>query len=256
MSLENVFLQVTDGIAMIVLNHPPANTLSEAVLTELTTVFTAIEKNNAARAVVLTGAGEKFFSGGADIKELRTAEVDEYVMRGQTLFRQIETLSKPVIAAINGFALGGGCELIMSCHIRYAADTAKLGQTEINLGILPGWGATQRLPRLVGRGRALELLLTGHVLSATEAERIGLVNHVVPAAELKEAALKLARRLADAAPLAVRGILECVDVGLTQGFQKGLDAERDTCHWVDQSEDARIGIQAFLTKQKPEFKGR
>jgi enoyl-CoA hydratase/carnithine racemase len=256
MSFNHILFGRAGGIATITLNHPPANTLSISVLQELDAAFGEIEKDQTVRAVLLTGSGERFFSGGADIKELATLDAGEQSVRGQLLLRRIEMLPKPVIAAINGYALGGGLELAMSCHLRYAADTARLGEPEITLGLAPSWGATQRLPRLIGRTRALDLLLSGRAITAQEAERYGLVNRVVPAAELQAAALTFAQRLAAAAPLAVKAILECVDTGLTKGLEKGFDAERENAHWISKSEDAHIGIHAFLTKQKPEFKGR
>jgi len=256
MTFEFLLFEQSNGVATLTLNHPPANTLRVALLKEIGMALDEIEKDANVRAIVMTGAGEKFFSGGAEIKEFNVVDPNEQMQLGQGLFRRIETFSKPVIAAINGFALGGGCELAMSCHIRYAADTAKLGQPEINLGIIPGWGGTQRLPRLVGRGRALELMITGDMLTAAEAERWGLVNRVFPAAELKDAALKLAHRLANQAPLASRAILHAVDEGLQVGLVKGMDVERAAFVGIVNSEDAHTGIQAFLTKQKPVFKGK
>ena len=256
MDFDNILFGRSDGIAAITLDRPPANTLSVALLHELSAAFGEIEKDQTVRVVLLTGSGDRFFSGGADIKELSTQDAGEQSSRGQMLCRQIETLTKPVIAAINGYALGGGLQLATSCHLRYAADTARLGETEITLGIAPSWGATERLPRLIGRTRAFDLLLTGRIITAQEAERYGLINHVVPAADLQEAALTFAQRLATAAPLAMKAILECVDTGLTHGMEKGLDAERENAHWLSKSEDARIGIHAFLSKQKPEFKGK
>jgi len=256
MEFENILLEKSEGIATIVLDHQPGNTLSLAMLHNLTTLFNEIENDHAVRAVTITGAGDRFFCVGADIRELRSTDGGEFAERGQALFRHIETLSKPVIAAINGAAFGGGCELALSCHLRIAADTARLGQPEINYGLMPSWGATQRLPRLIGRTRALELLLTGQSIGARRAEQYGLVNEVVPVAELKEATLKLAKQFAAAAPLAMKAILACVDTGLQEGLQKGLDTERDNFNWTHRTEDARIGLHAFFAKEKPEFKGR
>lgn len=256
MAFEFLLFEKSNGVATLTLNHPPANTLRVALLKEIGAALDEIEKDASVRVVVITGAGEKFFSGGAEIKEFNVVDPNEQMLLGQGLFRRIETFSKPVIAAINGFALGGGCELVMSCHIRYAADTAKLGQPEINLGIIPGWGGTQRLPRLVGRGRAIELMITGDMLTAEDAQCWGLVNRVFPAAELKDATLKLAQRLANNAPLAVRAILRAVDEGLQVGLVKGMDVERAEFVGIVNSEDAKAGIQAFLTKQKPVFKGK
>ncbi len=256
MAFEFLLFEKSNGVATLTLNHPPANTLRVALLKEIGAALDEIEKDENVRVVVITGAGEKFFSGGAEIKEFNVVDPNEQMQLGQGLFRRIETFSKPVIAAINGFALGGGCELAMSCHIRYAADTAKLGQPEINLGIIPGWGGTQRLPRLVGRGRAIELMITGDMLTAEDAQCWGLVNRVFPAAELKDATLKLAQRLANNAPLAIRAILRAVDEGLQVGLVKGMDVERAEFVGIVNSEDAKAGIQAFLTKQKPVFKGK
>ena len=256
MDLENILFEKSGGIATIVLDHQPGNTLNLAMLHNLTTLFNEIENDHAVRAVTITGAGDRFFCVGADIRELRSIDGGEFAERGQALFRHIEALSKPVIAAINGAAFGGGCELALSCHLRIAADTARLGQPEINYGLMPSWGATQRLPRLIGRTRALELLLTGQSIGARRAEQYGLVNEVVPAAELKEATLKLAKQFAAAAPLAMKAILDCVDTGLKEGLQKGMDTERESFDWTHRTEDARIGLHAFFSKEKPEFKGR
>lgn len=256
MDFENILFEKQVDIATILISHSPGNTLSLAMLSNLTTVFSDIEGDHAVRAVIVTGAGDRFFCAGADIRELRSIDPDEFAGRGQVLFRYIEVLSKPVIAAINGAAFGGGLELAMSCHFRIAADTARFGHQEVSYGLIPGWGATQRLPRLIGRTRALEMLLTGQALSAHRAEQYGLVSAVVPAAELKDASLKLAQHLASAAPLAVKAILASVDTGLQEGLEKGLDAERENFEWTYRTEDARAGLHAFFTKEKPEFKGR
>lgn len=256
MAFENILFEKSNGVATITLNRPPANSLSMALLKDIGGAFDDIEKDATVRAVVIIGASEKFFCGGAEIKEFGVVDAELQMKTGQTLFRRIELFGKPVIAAVNGFALGGGCELAMSCHIRYAADTAKLGQPEINLGIIPGWGGTQRLPRLIGRGRALEYMFTGDMIPATEAERMGLVNRVVPAAELKDTVMKLATRLANNAPIAIKAIIQCVDAGYEHGLVKGLEAERAEFVAVGKSEDSRNGIQAFLAKQKATFKGK
>lgn len=256
MDFENLQLETSEGITTIVIDRPPGNTLSLAMLSNLTTVFSELETDHAIRAVIVTGAGDRFFCAGADIRELRSIDAEDFAERGQVLFRYIETLSKPVIAVVNGAAFGGGCELAMSCHLRIAADTARFGHQEISYGLIPSWGATQRLPRLIGRTRALEMLLTGQAIHAHRAEQYGLVNLVVPAAELRDAALKLARQLASAAPLAAKAILASVDTGLQEGLQKGFDVERENFDWTYRTEDARIGLHAFFTKEKPEFKGR
>jgi enoyl-CoA hydratase/carnithine racemase len=256
MPFENILFEKASGIATITLNRPPANALSVALLRDLAAALDDVERDNAMRVVVITGAGERFFSAGAEIKEFGVVDSNEHMKLGQGIYRRIEKFPEPVIAAINGLALGGGCEMAMSCHIRYAAESARLGQPEINLGIMPGWGGTQRLPRLIGRGRAIELMLAGDAILAPEAERFGLVNRVVPAAELKDAVQKLAQRLAMQAPLAMQAILESVDVGLELGLQAGSDAEREKFNWIAKTEDARSGITAFLSKQKAVFKGK
>ncbi len=257
MPYENLLLDKANGVASITLNRPPVNALSVGLLTDLAAALEEIAYEDSVRAVVITGSGDRFFSGGAEIKEFNVVDPIKQCGMGHDVFRHIETLGKPVIAAVNGFALGGGCELAMACHIRYAADTARFGQPEINLGIIPGWGGTQRLPRLVGRGRAFEMMLTGDHIPAADAERFGLVNRVCPAAELKDAAQKLAARLAALPPLAVKAILECVNVGVTRGIEEGWETERAQFAWIGKSEDARAAIQAFLTKQKPPvYKGK
>ncbi len=257
MPYENLLLEQVDGVATITLNRPPVNALSVGLLDDLAAALDEIARDADTRAVVITGSGDRFFSGGAEIKEFNVVDPVKQCALGHTVFRCIETLGKPVIAAVNGFALGGGCELAMACHVRYAAETARFGQPEINLGIIPGWGGTQRLTRLVGRGRALEMMLTGDHMAAGDAERFGLVNHVFPPAEVKAAAQKLAARLAALPPLAIKAILECVDVGATLGIDKGWETERAQFASIGQTEDARAAIQAFLTKQKPPvYKGK
>jgi enoyl-CoA hydratase len=208
---------------------------------------------------VLTGAGDKAFVAGADINELAVQSPvsgREHALIGQHVFDLVENLGKPVIAAINGFALGGGCELAMACTLRLAADTARLGQPEINLGILPGYAGTQRLPRLVGKGRALQIMLSGAPITAVEAERIGLVNRVVPAAELLTEARRLAAALAAQAPIAVRYIIDAVNKGLEMPFAEGCVHEATLFGLVAATEDMREGTRAFLEKRKPTFKGQ
>jgi enoyl-CoA hydratase len=222
-------------------------------------VFGDAARRDDVRVVVLTGAGEKSFVAGADINELSVQTPvggREHARRGQALFNRIERLGKPVIAAVNGFALGGGCELAMACTLRVAADSARFGQPEINLGLLPGYAGSQRLPRLVGRGRALELLLTGRQISADEAYRMGLVNRVVPAAELATEARTLAQAIAAKAPVAVRYILEAVMGGLEMSLADAQDYEATLFGLVSTTEDMREGTKAFLEKRKPDFKGR
>jgi enoyl-CoA hydratase len=218
-----------------------------------------LKHDAAIRAVIVTGAGEKAFAAGADINELATLSPDagrDHALRGQHVFDLIEQMGKPVVAAINGFALGGGCELAMACSIRVAAATAKLGQPEINLGLVPGYAGTQRLARLVGKGRALELLLTGDHVSAEDAYRIGLVNRVVPAAELMATARALAATLAAKAPVAARYILDAVHKGMEMPFAQAQVFEATLFGLAASTEDMREGTKAFLEKRAAEFKGR
>jgi enoyl-CoA hydratase len=218
-----------------------------------------VRHDDGVRAVIITGSGEKAFVAGADIAELSQQSplgAKMTAQRGQHVFDLLETLGKPVIAAINGYALGGGCELAMACTLRIAVDTARLGQPEINLGLIPGYGGTQRLSRLVGRGRALELLLRGHQIDAAEAYRIGLVDRVVPRAELMPAAVALALELAGKAPVAARAILEAVHKGLQMPLAEGQAHEATLFGLVSTTEDMQEGTRAFLEKRTPAFKGR
>jgi enoyl-CoA hydratase len=234
------------------------NALNGPTIAELDRAIGEVSTDDAIRAVILTGAGEKSFVAGADINELAVqtpVSAREHARRGQALFDRIERLGTPVIAAVNGFALGGGCELAMACTLRLAAENARFGQPEINLGLIPGYAGTQRLPRLVGRGRALELLLTGQQITADEAWRIGLVNRVVPAAQLLAEARTLAQALAAKAPIAVRYILQAVAGGLEMSFGDAQDYEATLFGLVSATEDMREGTRAFLEKRPAEFKG-
>jgi enoyl-CoA hydratase len=260
MTLENLLIERDAAVLVVTINRPKVmNALNAALLAELSAVIDDAGADADVRALVITGAGEKAFVAGADINEL--AQQTPVAGRdrgrfGQSVFDRIERLGKPVIAAVNGFALGGGCELAMACTMRLAADTAKFGQPEINLGLIPGYAGSQRLPRLVGRGRALELLLSGHSISADEAFRIGLVNRVVPAAQLLTEARALAHTLASKAPIAVRYILDAVARGLDMPLADAQDYEATLFGLVSTTEDMREGTRAFLDKRKPEFKGR
>jgi enoyl-CoA hydratase len=260
MSFDNLLLERDGGVAILTINRPKVlNALNSQTLDELRRAILELKGDDGVRAVVLTGAGEKSFIAGADINELAAqtpVSGREHAMTGQHVLDLIEHLGKPVIAAINGFALGGGCELAMACTIRIAADTAKLGQPEINLGLIPGYGGTQRLTRLIGRGRALELLLTGDQVTAQEAHRLGLVNRVVPAAELMAEAKKLAATLAAKAPIAIRYILDAVDKGVEMPFAQAQVFEATLFGLVASTEDMREGTRAFLEKRKAEFKGK
>lgn len=259
-NLENILVDHAGGVTTITVNRPKVlNALNSQTLDELRRVILHCRHDDAVRCVIITGAGEKSFIAGADINELSVQTPTggrEHARSGQHVLDLVENLGKPVIAAINGFALGGGCELAMACTIRLAADTARLGQPEINLGIIPGYAGTQRLARLVGRGRALELLLTGEHVMAAEAHRLGLVNRVVPAAELMPEAQKLAAALASKAPVAVRYILDAVNKGLDMAFPDAQIFEATLFGLVSSTEDMREGTRAFLEKRKAEFKGK
>lgn len=257
MAYENLILEQDGGVLTVTINRPKVlNALNAATLTELGQAMTAAAADASVRVVVLTGAGEKSFVAGADINELRVGSLRDHAERGQRVFDRVEQLGKPVIAAVNGFALGGGCELAMACTMRVAADTARFGQPEVNLGLIPGYGGSQRLPRLIGQGRAQELLLTGDMISADEARRIGLVNHVFPAADLMPEVMKMAQHLAAKAPLAMRYILQAVAGGLDVSLAAGQALEATLFGEVGQTEDMREGTLAFLEKRKAQFKGR
>src|SRR5687767_5647784 len=260
MTFDNLLIERDGAVAIVSLNRPKVlNALNSQTLTELASAMTAFKDDAGVRAVVLTGSGEKAFVAGADINELAVLSPvagKEHARHGQQIFDSIEQLGKPVIAAINGFALGGGCELAMACTLRLAADTARFGQPEINLGIMPGYAGSQRLPRLVGRGRAQELLLTGDMIGADEAWRIGLVNRVVPAAQLLDEAKKLAQVLAAKAPVAVRYILDAVAAGGDMAFADAEDHEATLFGLVSTTDDMRVATRAFLEKLKPAFTGK
>jgi len=260
MAYENLLTERDGAVSILTINRPAVlNALNAATLTELAQAIQEAATDAAVRVIILTGSGEKSFVAGADINELaKQTPVSgrEHARHGQALFTHIERLHKPVIAAVNGFALGGGCELAMACTIRLAADNAKFGQPEINLGLIPGYAGSQRLPRLVGRGRALELLLLGNQITAEEAWRIGLVNRVVPAAKLMEEARAMAQTLATKAPVAVRYILDAVAGGVEMSFADAQDYEATLFGLVSTTEDMREGTRAFLEKRKANFTGR
>jgi enoyl-CoA hydratase len=260
MAYENLLIERDGGVLVVTINRPEKlNALNTKTVTELGQVMDEAASDSAVKAIVLTGSGEKSFVAGADINELAVqtpVSGREHARSGQRVFDRIERLGKPVIAAVNGFALGGGCELAMACTLRIASDTAKFGQPEINLGLIPGYAGSQRLPRLVGRGRALEMLLTGAQISAEEAHRVGLVNKVVPAASLMTEARALAHTLAGKAPVAVRYILEAVAGGLEMSFTDAQDYEATLFGLVSTTDDMREGTRAFLEKRKAAFQGR
>jgi enoyl-CoA hydratase len=260
MTFDNLLIERDGAIAVVTLNRPKVlNALNSQTLAELATAMAAFKTDDGVRAVVLTGAGDKSFVAGADINELAVLSPvagKEHARHGQAIFDAIEQLGKPVIAAINGFALGGGCELALACTLRVAADTARFGQPEINLGLIPGYAGSQRLPRLVGKGMALEILLTGDMVSAQRAYEIGLVNRVVPAAELLVEARKLAHALAAKAPIAVRYIIDAVNTGLDLPLAAGEYLETSLFGTIASSADMKEGTTAFLEKRKPVWQGK
>ncbi|PYQ71108.1 MAG: hypothetical protein DMG04_22325 [Acidobacteria bacterium] len=260
MAFDNLLLERDGAVAIVTINRPNVlNALNSHTVDELRRLMLELKHDAAVGAIVLTGAGGKAFVAGADINELAVQTPTggrEHALTGQHVFDVIENLGKPVIAAINGFALGGGCELAMACTLRLAADTARLGQPEINLGLMPGYAGTQRLPRLVGKGRAMEIIVTGAPISAEEAQRIGLVNRVVAAAELMTEARALAAKLATGAPVAMRYIISAVNKGVEMPFAEACQYEATLFGLVASTEDMREGTAAFLEKRKPEFKGR
>ena len=259
MSYSHILFETKDGIAFLTINRPEKlNALNDAVVQELSEAVAEIETNDEIRGVLITGAGPKAFVAGADIAELATQgplSGKARSLAGQAVFRRLERCGKPVIAAVNGFALGGGCELAMACHLRVASENAKFAQPEVKLGIGPGYGGTVRLPRLVGKGRALELLLTGDMIDAEEAYRIGLVNRVVPADELIPEAEKLLRRILGNGPVAVRLCLEAVDAGLDLSVDESSLLEANHFGLIASTEDMREGMTAFLEKRSSEFRG-
>jgi enoyl-CoA hydratase len=257
--MENIKTENRDGILVITVDRPKVlNALNAQTVEEIGAAFAAAKDDDSVKAVILTGAGEKAFVAGADINELAQCNAltgKTTAEKGQRIFFAIERFPKPVIAAVNGFALGGGCELALACHIRIASENAKLGLPEVSLGIIPGYGGTQRMARLLGKGKALELILSGDRIDASEAERIGLVNKVVPADQLMQTCEDLARRIMSRGPLAVTAAIEAVMSGSEMPFEEGQFLEATLFGLLCATEDTKEGMKAFIEKRAAQFKG-
>ena len=260
MPFENIFIAIENGIGQITINRPTKlNALNVATIQELHSAFESMESNNDVRVIIITGAGEKAFVAGADISEFAHFSIEEgaqLAAQGQELlFDFVENCKKPVIAAINGFALGGGLELAMACHFRVASDNAKMGLPEVSLGVIPGYGGTQRLPQLIGKGRAMEMILTAGMISAEEAFRAGLVNHVVPQAELLDFTKGIASKIMRNSPYAIGRAIKCVNANFKEGIN-GFETEIRNFGKCFGTEDFKEGTAAFLEKRKADFKGK
>lgn len=257
-ALEMLTLAVDDGVATVTVNRPDKlNALNDATIRELGIAIDTVRERSDVAGIIVTGAGRAFVAG-ADIAELASqsaVDAQARARRGQEVFSRFESSPKPVVAAVNGFALGGGCELAMACHLRIASEAAKFGQPEVKLGIVPGYGGTQRLPRLVGMGRALQILLTGEMIDAAEAYRIGLVNAVVPASELLPTAVRLLRSIIAHGPLAIALTLDAVRRGMDTSLDDGLALEASAFGVLSATGDMREGMRAFLDKRPPSFRG-
>ncbi|MDR3557286.1 MAG: enoyl-CoA hydratase-related protein [Syntrophobacteraceae bacterium] len=259
MSYENILFQIQDGVGVLTFNRPKVmNALNPATLEEIADVLARAAREEDIRVLVLTGAGEKAFVAGADINEFlnfSTLGARFFAAKGQEIFFQIERLPKPVIACVNGFALGGGCEIAMACDFIYASDTARFGQPEINLGIIPGFGGTQRLSRLIGRAKAKELCMTGEIIDAPQAKELGLVAKIFPSNQLLEETMKTARLLSSKSPAGLAAIKKVVDCGADVDLRSGCALEAEAFGVCFGGEDMREGVSAFLEKRKPVFKG-
>jgi enoyl-CoA hydratase len=260
MEFKNLLTRKSDGIGWITVNRPDKlNALNVETVEELRAAFQEFDKDDEVKAVILTGAGEKAFVAGADISEFIHLDAEKgkhYALRGQELSKFIENFRKPVIAAINGYALGGGTEFALACHIRLASENAKMGQPEVKLGLIPGFGGTQRLSRLVGKGKAMEMILSGKVIDAGEACGIGLVNKVIPAKDLLPEAEALAKEIIKNAPLALQYSIEAINRGLDKSLDAGLELEAEIFGRACSTEDSLEGAKAFLEKRKPNFRGQ
>ena len=257
MAYETLTFAREESFAVITLNRPPANAISEALVNELNAAVTAVQDDDTIRSVIITGAGDRIFCAGADLgSAFSGGNVDAFIRFGNSVLRRIERFPKPVIAAINGHALGGGCEIAMACHLRLLKDGARMGQTESNLGIIPGFGGTQRMSRLIGRTKALEFMILGTQVSAQECLALGLVNRLTQEGETLNEAKVLARQIGKRPPIATRLIIEAVDDGLEAPIEKALEIETRAFLRSLRTEDAAEGIQAFFAKREAEFKGR
>jgi enoyl-CoA hydratase len=260
MNYKNILFETKNNTALVTINRPDKlNALNGEIIDELDDVFTSIENNSEVFVVIITGAGEKAFVAGADIAELNKLNVlsaKEFSEKGNRVFRKIETLDKPVIAAVNGFALGGGCELALACHIRIASENAKFGQPEVSLGIIPGYGGTQRLARTVNSARALEIILTGDMISAEEAYRIGLVNKIYPQQDLLSKTMEIAAKIISKGQQAIRMALKAVKATDNVFLVEGLSYEASLFALLCGTDDFKEGTSAFLEKRKPQFKHR
>jgi enoyl-CoA hydratase/carnithine racemase len=254
---ETLLVTAEETFGVITLNRPPANAISEPLMRELNTALGAFETDDAVRSVIITGAGDRIFCAGADLgSAFSGGDAESFVRFGTGVLRRIERFPKPVVAALNGHALGGGCEIAMACHFRLLKEGARMGQTESNLGIIPGYGGTQRLPRLIGRTKALEFLILGTQIPSEECLNLGLVNRLCREGETLAQAKALARQIATRPPLATRLIIEAVGEGLDAPIEEALDIEVRAFLRSLSTEDAAEGIQAFFAKREPEFKGR
>ncbi|MBC7347316.1 MAG: enoyl-CoA hydratase/isomerase family protein [Clostridia bacterium] len=256
---EKVTLEVAEGIALVTINNPPVNALSAQVLQELEEILDELTGRTDVAVTIITGAGERAFVAGADINQflgLNGVSGIDFARRGQGVFNKVEELPMPTIAAVNGVALGGGCELALACDLRVAAENATFGQPEVNLGLMPGYGGSQRLPRVIGVGLAKEMIYTGEAISAQEAYRIGLANRVVPRGQAVEEAKNLARKIASRGPLGVRLAKKAIDWGRETALRQGLALEAQHFGYLCGTEDAKEGAKAFLEKRAPVFRGR
>lgn len=260
MHLNNLLFYIDEAIAVVTINRPDKmNALNLATINELELVIKEIKKNDSIKAVLITGSGEKSFVAGADIKELSQLSADqafEISQKGQHVFNGFDNLLKPVLAAVNGYALGGGCELALACHFRFASENASFGQPEVNLGLIPGYGGTQRLSRLVGRSAALELILSGDIIPASKAREIGLVNKVFSSADLFLESKKFLEKIISKSPLAIRYSLSAVKLGMEATLEESLKIESEYFSKCFNTEDMKEGTNAFQEKRKPVFKGK